>query len=316
MHLDDVPDDGQTDAQAAILARGGRVGLAEPIEDVRQKFGIDAYAGVRDRVLDRDRLSVKLEAAGYDPRRVEEVLDQPGLRLRAPLYHLQRMARLRSGQSAASKHTNPAQDRGERRAQFMRDGGKEFILHPVRRFGLLARGLLLAQELFELLFDLLAPGGLCYDHIDAERPPAAVFDRAVAGDEMAGAAWLGGHHSALFYVQSRLAGLDHTAENRLDRVDHLRQNLAHHAPQVLFHRSAVDLRQTLVDAEECQIGVHETEADRDRGVDRLDMRKLAARLLFALAPRFLGPLALGDVNKRGHRQDPASSRITDRRGIY
>ena len=149
MHLDDVSHDGQADAQAAILARGGRVGLAEPIEDVRQKSGLDAYAGIFDRdldlalgapqarfdapafvreldgvreqipdgllqtvgvaedhavrrvnhlaqddpfrfgagpddinggmkdVFDHDRLGVELEAAGDDPRGVEDVLDQP-----------------------------------------------------------------------------------------------------------------------------------------------------------------------------------------------------------------------------------------------
>src|SRR5882672_7750213 len=52
MHLDDVAHDGQADAQAAILARGGRVGLSKPIEDVGQESGLDAYAGIFDRDLD------------------------------------------------------------------------------------------------------------------------------------------------------------------------------------------------------------------------------------------------------------------------
>src|SRR3989442_14315332 len=52
MHLDDVSHDGQADAQAAILARGGRIGLTESIEDVRQESGLDAYAGIFDRDLD------------------------------------------------------------------------------------------------------------------------------------------------------------------------------------------------------------------------------------------------------------------------
>src|SRR5262245_66692131 len=100
---------------------------------------------------------------------------------------------------------------------------------------------------------------------------------------------------ALFDVQSRLAGFDHAPANRLDRVGNLWYDLAHCAAQVLFYRAAVDLRQTLVDAEVLQIGVDETEADRGRGVDRLDVRQLAARLLLALAQRFFGSLALGDV---------------------
>src|SRR5215813_14123456 len=52
MHLDNVAHDGQADAQASILASGGRVGLSKPIEDVWQKFGLDAYAAVFDRNLD------------------------------------------------------------------------------------------------------------------------------------------------------------------------------------------------------------------------------------------------------------------------
>src|SRR5262245_25671966 len=367
MHLDDVSDDGQADAQAAILARGRAVGLAKPIEDVRQKSGIDAYAGVRERdldlaldapearfdapafireldgvreqipddllqtvgvaedhavrrlnhlvqndpfrfgagpddidggmkdVFDRDRLSVELEAAGDDPRGVEDVLDHLGLRLRALHYHLQRVARLRYGQPAAGEHARPTQDRGERRAQFVRDGGQEFILHPVRRFGLLARCFLLAQYTFEFLFDLLALSDLHHDYVDADYPPAAVLHRVEVEDEMADGARLTRRRRALFDIQSRLASLDHAAEKRLECVGHLRQDLAHRASQVLFHRSAVDLRQTLVGAEVSQIGIHEAQSDRGRGVDRLDIRQLATRLLFALAPRFIGLLALGDI---------------------
>src|SRR6266540_3265566 len=72
----------------------------------------------------------------------------------------------------------------------------------------------------------------------------------------------------------------------------------------------------LVDAEKSQIGVQDTESDRGCGVDRLDLRQLAARLLFAHAQRFLGLFAFGDVDKSGDRQDPAAFRIIDRRGIY
>src|SRR5262245_47880316 len=149
--------------------------------------------------------------------------------------------------------------------------------------------------MFEFLFDHLALSDLHHDHVDAEHLPAAVLDRVVAGDEMAEDAWLTRHHPALFDVQSRLAGLDHAAENRLDRVDHLRYDLARRASQVLFHRSAVALLQTLVDAEKSPIGVYDTEADWGRCVYRLDLRQLAARLLLALAPRLLGLLALGDI---------------------
>src|SRR5262249_36429748 len=140
-----------------------------------------------------------------------------------------------------------------------------------------------------------APGDLHYDYINAEHPPAAVLDRVVAGDEMTDGARLIHRRHALFYVQSRLAGLDYAPANRLDLIDHLRYDLAHSAPQMFFDRFAVDLRQTLVDAKVRQIGVHEAQPDRRRGVDRLDVRQLAARLLFTLAQRFFILLALGDV---------------------
>src|SRR5215471_5799854 len=385
MHLDDVSHDGQANAQAAIFARGGRVGLAEPVEDVRQKSGLDPYAGIFDRDLDlalgapqarfdapalvrelygvrkqvpegllqtagvaedhavrrvdhfaqddpfrlgagpddvdggmkdalnHDRLGVEFESTGDDPRGVENVLDQPVLRLRALRYHLQRVALLRRAQPAADEHARPAQDRGERRAQFVRDGGQKFIFHSVRRLGLRARGFLLAQQTFEFLLNLLALGDIHDDHIYAEHPPAAVLDRVEAGDEMARDARPGGRHRAVFDIQSRLAGLDHAAENRLDYVGRVRQDLSHRAADVLFDGFAVDLRQALVQAEVCQIGVHETEADRRRGVDRLDIRQLAARLLFAPAHGVFSPLALGDVmDDRDQTRLPAKLDRLDR----
>src|SRR5262249_41275312 len=166
MHLDDVTRDGQAETQTAVFPRGRAVGLAETLEDVRQKLRLDADAGIADRdldlafdapkprfdapafireldgvreqipesllqpagvaedraarsvsrlaqgdafrlgagpddvnggmkdVFDRDRVSVELEAAGDDPRGVEDVINQPCLRLRALRYHLQRVTRL------------------------------------------------------------------------------------------------------------------------------------------------------------------------------------------------------------------------------
>src|SRR5215475_8476287 len=44
--------DSQAETQAAVLARGRAVSLAEPLEDVRQELRLDAYAGVADSDLD------------------------------------------------------------------------------------------------------------------------------------------------------------------------------------------------------------------------------------------------------------------------
>src|SRR5262249_12401723 len=128
-----------------------------------------------------------------------------------------------------------------------------------------------------------------------EHPPAAVFDRVVAGDEMAGGARLIRRLPALFDGQSRLAGLDHAPAKPLDPVGPLWVGLPPRAAPGLFPPASPDLPPPPLCTEGLQIGVHETEADRGRGVDRLDVRQLAARLLLALAQRFFGPLALGDV---------------------
>src|SRR5215472_12013291 len=52
MHLDDMTHDGQTKAQAAVLARGRAVRLTESVENVRQELRLNAHAGVIDRDLD------------------------------------------------------------------------------------------------------------------------------------------------------------------------------------------------------------------------------------------------------------------------
>ena len=52
MQLDDVMRKSQAETQAAVLARGRAVSLAEPLEDVRQELRLDAYAGVADSDLD------------------------------------------------------------------------------------------------------------------------------------------------------------------------------------------------------------------------------------------------------------------------
>jgi len=44
--LDEVADNGEAQAQAAMRAGGGTIGLAESVEDVREKAGLDAFAGI------------------------------------------------------------------------------------------------------------------------------------------------------------------------------------------------------------------------------------------------------------------------------
>ncbi len=48
MRLDDLAGNGQAKTEPAMLARKPAVGLAEPLEEVRQEIGRDAAAGVAD----------------------------------------------------------------------------------------------------------------------------------------------------------------------------------------------------------------------------------------------------------------------------
>src|ERR671926_319942 len=48
VQLDQLTHDGETETETAVHARHARIGLAEAVEDVRQKLRCDAFAGVRD----------------------------------------------------------------------------------------------------------------------------------------------------------------------------------------------------------------------------------------------------------------------------
>ncbi len=48
MHLSEITHEGQTEAEATVLASGAAIGLAEAIEEIRQKLRIHAYAIVAD----------------------------------------------------------------------------------------------------------------------------------------------------------------------------------------------------------------------------------------------------------------------------
>ena len=52
VELDELLDDGEAEAEAAVAAGGGAVGLAEAVEDVGEELGRDALAGVGDGDFD------------------------------------------------------------------------------------------------------------------------------------------------------------------------------------------------------------------------------------------------------------------------
>ena len=75
MHLDEMPDDREPEAEAAGLARRSGIRLAKALEDVRQEIGADADAGVAD-----DDLDVRVDALEphLDPAALRRELDGVG----------------------------------------------------------------------------------------------------------------------------------------------------------------------------------------------------------------------------------------------
>ncbi len=67
-----------------------------------------------------------------DPRDIEQLVDESGLRFTALPDGLQAEGELRRLEISELQQVNPAQDRGQRRAQLMRQVGEKFILGAVR----------------------------------------------------------------------------------------------------------------------------------------------------------------------------------------
>ena len=206
VQLDEVPDDRQAEAEAAVRARRAGGALAEALEDVRQKRGVDAGAGVAHDDLERCRraratatsirppLGVKRTAldsrfqitccrrpaspdtqqlalvrslvttaiflawaagriasiaapttSGSETgstssrsrpdtiaRDVEQIVDQLLQRRGVALDGVDRARPLRVANLSGRQHPRPAVDRGQRRAQLVRDGHQELVLQPAR----------------------------------------------------------------------------------------------------------------------------------------------------------------------------------------
>src|SRR5262249_8543620 len=103
-------------------------------------FGFGGRAHVGDDAMRRrvqsDGAHLNAPPAGDDARNVEQVFDQARLRLRVALNDFQRALQLVRLHLGIAQEPGPPEDRVERRAQFMRDGGQKLVLKPVRLFRL------------------------------------------------------------------------------------------------------------------------------------------------------------------------------------
>jgi hypothetical protein len=86
------------------------------------------------------------EAAVDDARDVEQLVDELALRVAAPADRLQRAHLGRRVEPPRLQQLHPADDRGQRRAQLVRDHRQEVILGLARQLGRLARRQLLGGE--------------------------------------------------------------------------------------------------------------------------------------------------------------------------
>ena len=133
-----------------------------------------------DDLAEIDGLDVEPHLAGDRARHVEQIVDQLRLRLRVALDGLDRAALLILADLSGDEHARPAVDRGQRRAQLVRHGHEELVLHPVGE-------LLAAQQLGALLevgaqLELPPPPAQRDRHgADQDQPPHRTLeDRDVA----------------------------------------------------------------------------------------------------------------------------------------
>ncbi len=103
----------------------------------------------------RQRRHFQLHLAGGDAAHVQQVLDQLGLGAGVAFYGLQAAVHIGLVAAAAPQYLRPAEDGGQRRAQFVRQRGQEFVFHLAGALGLGARAALAVEQYLAFLGRLL-----------------------------------------------------------------------------------------------------------------------------------------------------------------
>ncbi len=105
-------------------------------------------------------MQIEPEIAGDDARNIEQIVYQPRLRTCVALDRFDRARGVRSFDFAITDHRSPAENRGQRRAQLVRERGEEFILQSVRLFSVSACITLAQQRCRAFFFRALAGGNV------------------------------------------------------------------------------------------------------------------------------------------------------------
>ena len=98
--------------------------------------GMHGGEGGLDDLGEVQPLDVEAEVARDDAGDVEQVFDELGLDLGVPLDGREPFLQVLGVDLAGAEDLGPAEDGVERRAQLVREGGQEFVLHAVGRLGL------------------------------------------------------------------------------------------------------------------------------------------------------------------------------------
>ena len=127
--------------------------------------GLDGFDRGAEHLGDVDHPHLEPELAADRARHVEQVVDQPRLRVRVALDRCERALLLRLRHLLRAEDARPAVDRRQRRAQLVRDGHQELVLQVARFFGRLARLLLALERPLEPLVRRAQPLGLDPLHV-------------------------------------------------------------------------------------------------------------------------------------------------------
>ncbi len=231
--------------------------------------------GERPRGLDRlgrdrrevDRADLEGELARLDLGEEEEVADKVEEPVRVSLDHTQELALLVRdlARLAVEDELEVAADRGQRRAELVRDEGDELVLQVVELEQALVSHLELARELLSFLLQPPAVGDVLCDCRDADDLACAVANRGHGHRDVDQRSVL----APSCHFEAALAQLDHRCDarariRRLPFRDEDRARLSDH----LFGCVAEHLLGALVPARDDAVEVR----GRDRVVGRFDDR--------------------------------------------
>ena len=137
---------------------GVDVGLdADALGICRRPQRLDAGAHERHQI---DVADLEPQLAGDRLRDVEQVVDQTRLRARVAIDGLDRGLTAPIVELAGGEHVRPALDRGQRRAQLVRERHQELVLQRARGFGVAPGPPLALERLGEPLVHFAQPAGL------------------------------------------------------------------------------------------------------------------------------------------------------------